>query len=239
MTDPDIEALADAEAWASATGRLLAELGFSLANSDHPGAPGGSNLLVALRDRPTLRHFDPELVRVWVSMGGRGRELELDRRRARPYELSVSWGHVHVVDRLEVENRFLTFGGILRATDLDERTAVIALRSPGPIVRWGGHSQGDDPLAGEVGAFFGRLMIPVDFSPGAESRLGSTDPAVLYAAFLRDQRDRLERSRALREAGPAFDAWIEAESWRVAGESPDAWGAADLLLAELGLATPA
>ena len=239
MTDLDIEALADPGAWAAATGRLLADLGFSLANSDRPGAPGGSNLLVALRDRPTLRHFDPEVVRVWVSLGGRGRQLELDRRRARPYELPVSWGHVHVIDRLDVENRFLTFGGVLRAADLDAHAAVLALRSPGPIVRWGGHSQGDDPMVGQVGAFFGRLMIPVDFRPGVEDHLGSTDPAVLYAAFLRVQHERLERSRAMREASPGFDAWVEAEAWRVAGASPDAWAAAEPLLAELGLAAPA
>jgi len=82
-------------------------------------------------------------------------------------------------------------------------------------------------------------MIPVDFRPGVEGHLGSTDPAVLYAAFLRAQHERLERSRAMREASPAFDAWVEAEAWRVAGESPDAWAAAEPLLAELGLAAPA
>jgi hypothetical protein len=238
VTEPDIATLADAVGWAAATARLLADLGFSLVNSDHPGAPGGANLLVALRDRPTLRHFDPELIRVWVTSGGRGRQLEVDRRRARPFERAVTWGHVHVIDRLDVENRFLTFGGRLRAADVDEGTMVVALQSPGPIVRWGGHSQGDDPLAGEVGAFFGRLMIPVDFEPGAEGRLGSTEPSVLYAAFVRHHHDRLGRAPDLRETAPAFEVWIAAEAGRLAAEDSAAWAAAEPLMVELGLASP-
>ncbi len=235
MTDPDIAALDDPTGWAAAAGRLLAKLGFSLLNSDRPGAPGGSNLLVALRVRPTLRHFDAEELRFWVTDADRGTMAAITRRALGPTPRRVSWGHVHVVDRLDVENRFLTFGGLLRIAELDEGTAVVAIRSPGPIVRWGGHSQGDDPLAGEIGAFFGRLMIPVDFEPGEEGRLGSADPAVLYAAFLRYHHERLAQAINWRDAAPAFDGWIVAEATRLARHSPDAWSAAEPLLAELGL----
>lgn len=43
---------------------LLADLGF-LSSSDLPDRPGPAYLLVALRDAPTLRHYDPE----WSSTG--------------------------------------------------------------------------------------------------------------------------------------------------------------------------
>ena len=39
----------------------LADWGF-LAEPDLPDRPGPAYLLVALRDRPTLRHYDPEVV---------------------------------------------------------------------------------------------------------------------------------------------------------------------------------
>jgi len=237
MTDEarDIAALAEPDAWATATGRLLVDLGFSLINSDRPGAPGGSNLLVALRDHPTLRHFDPEALSFWVAVDGRGRVAGLTRDDPVPAEVVVSWGSVRVIDRLTVENRFLTFGGALRAAAIDRGTTVVALRSPGPIVRWGGHSQGADPLAGEIGAFFGRLMVPVDFEPGAEEALAATAPGVLYAAFIHHARRRLAASAAFRRTEPRLERWMTGEATRLSETDPMAWSAAPPLLAELGL----
>jgi len=231
----DIAVLADASGWAAATGRLLADLGFSLVNSDRPGAPGGSNLLVAFRDRPTLRHFDPEVAAFWVAVEGRGRVATFNRESAVPAEFDASWGSVRIVDRLGVENRFLTFGGAVRARALDPHETVVALRSPGPIVRWGGHSQGADPLAGEIGAFFGRIMVPVDFEPGAEAELAATTPAVLYAAFVRQARARLARSAAFRTTEPGLDRWLTAEATRLTAADAAAWAAAPDLLSDLGL----
>jgi hypothetical protein len=234
----DVAGLASPDVWAAAAGRLLAELGFSLVNSDRPGAPGGTNLLVALRDRPTLRHFDPEALSFWVAREGRGRMATFDRSSPVPAEIEVVWGHVHVVDRLSVENRFLTFGGVLRAAALDDDTTIVALRSPGPIVRWGGHSQGADPLAGEVGAFFGRLMVPVDFEPGTEAELAVTTPGALYAAFVRHARDRVAGSRALLQSEPRLAGWLTAEATRLGRSDAAAWDAAPALLADLGLSRP-
>src|SRR3972149_4968100 len=76
--------------------------------------------------------------------------------------------------RLEIETRFLTFGGLLRIADVDPGFRVVQHVSPGPVVRWGGHSQGSDALAGEIGAFFGRLIVPVDYVPGRRGRLAAT-----------------------------------------------------------------
>ncbi len=45
---------------------LLADWGF-LADPDLPNRPGPAFLLVAIRAKPTLRHYDPELVEYWVT----------------------------------------------------------------------------------------------------------------------------------------------------------------------------
>jgi hypothetical protein len=231
----DIASLADPIAWAPAAGRLLADLGFSLINSGHPDAPSGANLLVALRATPTLHHFDPEAVTYWTSVEGRGRPVRLDRETALPLEVLVSWGGVRVVDRLGVDNRFLTFGGTLRAVALDDAESVAALRSPGPIARGGGHSQGLDPLEAEIGAFFGRLMVPVDFEAGAETRLAATPPLELYAAFIRDARDRLAAAAEFRTAETGFAGWVTAQAARLVAHEPEAWVAGADLLARLGI----
>ena len=105
-------------------------------------------------------------------------------------------GHVELVRTArraaDVVASALAAGVNLRLVDgdtvgiaLDETTTITRFRSPAPIERWSGHSQGLDLLTEEIGAFFGRLMVPVDFQPGAEGRLVSATPLALYAAFLR------------------------------------------------------
>ncbi len=232
----DIAALADPAAWAPAAGRLMADLGFSLIHSDHPGAPGGSILLVALRDVPTLHHFDPEAVTYWAPVEGRGRIAQLDRTTELPLETRVSWGSIRVVDRLGEDNRFLAFGGTLRAVALDPALTVAAISSPGPLPRWSGHSQGVDPIAAEVGAFFGRLMVPVDFASGAEGLLAEAPPLTLFAAFVRDGYDRFAHAIPLRTAEGGFADWVAKEASRLEAHEPAAWSAAGSLLASLSLA---
>ncbi|MFH0751947.1 MAG: hypothetical protein V2B17_08945, partial [Chloroflexota bacterium] len=153
--------------------RHVEHLGFLDVNGTAPQAPGGANLVVALRERPTLTHFDPERVEHWVASGGRGRPQEVTRTTLLPLERPFSWGTIRVVDRLEVFNSFLTFGGTVRAVARDPATILVVLSSHAPILRSTGHSQGVDLSTGEVGAFFARMMIPIDFTPGAETRIAA------------------------------------------------------------------
>lgn len=227
--------------WVAATAGALHTLGFTLLNSDRPAAPGGSQLLVALRDRPTLRHFDPELIKCWVAMADRGRPVEIDRHSATG-DRPVLWGHVHVVDRLGVENRFLTFGGRVRVADVTPEFRIVQHVSPGPVVRWGGHSQGWDPLAGEIGAFFGRLIVPVDYAPGGEARLAGEPPEHLYAAFLRDVQARRRESAHRRatfgqdeDRSDPLAPWLRLEIARVRDGHPAWWAAAGALLDDIDL----
>jgi hypothetical protein len=229
--DSLVDGLRDPDGWGPAAARLLADLGFTLINS-HRGAAALSHLLIALRDHPSLAHFDPELVSYYEPADDRGQLVTLDRRTAGTEPVrTVLWGHVHLVDRLGIENRFLTFGGELRTAEVDPDTTILDLRSPGPIVRWGGHSQGADELAGEIGAFFGRLIVPVDLRPGAESRIDGLPPEVLYAAFVLDLSARLASARAHGSSWSELDGWLSVERLRLRADA-GAWLAAKLFLAD-------
>lgn len=235
-----IARLGDAATWPGAASTLLADLGFSLINSTQPSAPGGAHLLVALRDRPTLRHFDPETLTYWSAAAPHARQVAVDRPSlargpAAPWPRRVLWGHVHVVDRLEVENRFLTFGGELRMVVVDDRETILDLVTPAPIVRWGGHSQDTDPLATEVGAFFGRLIVPVDYLPGAERRLGDVAPETIYAAFLAWADARLDRIAAATGGRSGLESWIDREEQRLRATRRDLLDEGRELLESLGL----
>jgi hypothetical protein len=123
-------------------------------------------------------------------------------------ELPVLWGQVQVVDRIPVANRFLTFGGKLRLVSVDPTLTLLDLWSPAPIVRWGGHSQGTDSLTQAIGAFFARLMVPVDFQAGAEARIDTTPPEVLYRAFLVDSSRRARQAARRGFIGSDLETWL-------------------------------
>lgn len=221
--------------WLAETQRELGHLGFVLREGSLPGATPGPRLLVALRDRPTLEHFDPELVTFWEARDHRGRVATLERSAAVPQARPWSWGPVRVTDRIPVSNQFLGFGGTLLVDAMDGTATYLAFTSRAPIVRWAGHSQGVDSLVDEIGAFFARLMVPVDYQPEAEARIAAADPEALYAVFLGHSIERLHHSRSLRDADPRTAGWLEHEGHRVAHESPRHWAEGQELLAWLEL----
>jgi hypothetical protein len=228
--------LDDPGRWPEATASLLAELGYRLIEAE-PGAGDASHLLVALRREPTLHHFDAESIAYYAPTGRTASLVTLTRQTTLGRNLPdrrALWGHVHVVDRIPVENRFLTFGGDLRVAAVSEDLTVVDLWSPAPIVRWGGHSQSTDELAEAMGAFFGRLIVPVNFVSGAAERLDATLPEVLYRAFLIDALDR--HAHSLWQAAPrtSLDASIAA-AWGRARTDDPMCQAAKTLLIELGL----
>ncbi len=227
--------LSRADRWVAAAAELLANLGFTLINGDRPAAPGGANLLVALRDRPTLRHFDPEVVFHWALVEGRGRVVEIDRTTPPRPEARFAWGRIRIVDRLGEMNQWIGFGGVVRVADVDPSTRLVGFNSSAPILRWAGHSQGLDRLTAAVGAFFGRLRVPIDFEPGAEERVGRSDPLSLYCAFLQDALERRVPEAAEQTGDPETATWIRLEAKRLYTAAPSSWAAAASLRRELGL----
>ena len=235
MQSQSLSALADSARWSAEAGRLLASLGFLVVGDDRPVGQSQAFLLASLRDAPTLHHFDPEEISYWVAEQGRGRRARIDRESPAAAESRFSWGLVRLADRLGVRNEFLSFGGVLR-TQRDGASLLVAFSSPAPILRLAGHSQGLDPLSPEVGSFFGRLKVPIDFVPGAESRIAAAPPGSLYAAFVQDLRERFGQSEALRNAHQGFATWAPREAARLEAAAPSDWRAGLELRQELGLA---
>jgi len=235
-----ITELEDPRGWPDAAAALLAELGYRLVDPE-PGAGDDNHLLVALRDVPTRRHFDPEEIAYYAPAGRVAALTTLDRASATRrgwQDCRALWGHVHVIDRIPVENRFLTFGGSVRMAQVDPSLTVVDLWSPAPIVRWGGHSQATDALAEAMGAFFGRLIVPVDFLSGAAEKVDALAPGVIYRAFLIDVLARQRRASHRGATATPLDEWLRA-AWRAAAEDRGACAAAGSLLVELGLGTQA
>jgi hypothetical protein len=197
--------------------RHLADWGF-LAHPDLPDTAGDAYLLVALRDKPTLRHFDPERVEVWVSRGSRGERLEISRV-THGSESAFSWGPIEIVDRFGISNEYVSFGGHLTIAEVGDMTVVI-LVSSAPILRRGGHSQGWDEAAVDLAAFFGRVMIAIDYQPGFEARMAEATPLARYGAFIADTIARYRDAPALRAMHPALWALLGAEDERLRRDHP-------------------
>jgi hypothetical protein len=201
-----------------------------LAQPDLPDRPGPAFLLVALRPAPTLQHYDPEAVEYWVTLDGRGRRQTLTHDTPMPRSEDFSWGLIRLVDRLGVSNEYLTFGGRLNAATFDD-VVVAAFASPAPLLRRGGHSQGLDPGADAIGAFFGRIMVAVDYTPGFEAMFGQADPLTRYSAFVRDAEAR-RRTAGRARTDDEVPRLIQGEAGRLRTSPPTSWeGGADLLRA--------
>lgn len=213
----------------------LARLGFVLRDGLLLGTTPGPRLLVALRDVPTLAHFDPDDATFWEAHDGRCRLTFVDRETPLPVARPYSWGRIQVTDRIPVSNQFLGFGGTLLADARDGHETLLAFVSRAPIVRWAGHSQGVDPLADEIGSFFARLMVPIDFQEGAEARIAETNPEALYAAFLRHSAARLHPGGLLRETFPDLARFVDRERHRMVNDAPAQWREAEELLGWLEL----
>jgi hypothetical protein len=212
-----------------------ARSGFVLASGDRAGAPGGADLCVALRDLATKQHFDPVRVMHWIAPDGRGKHVEIDRGVSVPHETAFAWGVVRVSDHADASNAFLTFGGRLVAVAPDPAMTIVTLSSAAPILRWSGRDQDLDPFAAEVAAFFARLRVPINYTPGAEATISRMAPVALYASAIGDLRARYGRSIVLREANPAMYGRVQHETRWLETSAPADWAAGQHLLQELGL----
>jgi hypothetical protein len=208
---------------------LLADWGF-LADPALPYRPGPAYLLVAIRAKPTLQHYDPELVEYWISddkLQGVNETITYASRLPRQSEFS--WGRISVIDRKGIANRYLTFGGTMRAERIDGEV-ICVFESPAPLLRRGGHSQGWDTGAHSVGGFFGRFRAAAGIQHEFERRAASTDPLTRYAAFVNEFVTRYRGSEYLRDHYPKLWMLMLTEERRLKRDHAAAWAAGAALL---------
>ena len=208
---------------------LLADWGF-LADPDLPDRPGPAYLLVAIRAKPTLRHYDPELVEYWITgEKGHGVRETVTFASRLPRDIRFSWGLISVLDRKGVANRYLTFGGSLRAERIDGEV-ICVFESPAPLLRRGGHSQGWDIGSHSVGGFFGRFRAAAGYEHEFEKLAGAADPVTRYAAFVREFVARYRSSEYLRDHYPRLWTIMLTEERRLRQQHPDEWAKGARLL---------
>jgi len=201
---------------------LLADWGF-LADPDLPDRPGPAFLLVAIRAKPTMRHYDPELVEYWISGSkGFGACETITYASRMPRELTYSWGRITVCDRKGVVNRYLSFGGSLRAARVDGEV-ICVFESPAPLLRRGGHSQGWDTGAFSVGGFFGRFRAAAGYEHEFEQLAADTDPVTRYAAFVCELVSRYRTSEYLRDHYAKLWTIMLGEEKRLQRDHPLEW----------------
>ena len=210
----------------SLAAELLADWGF-LADPDLPDRPGPAYLLVAIRAKPTLRHYDPELVEYWVTDDkDHGVNETITFASRLPRQGEFSWGRISVIDRKGVANRYLTFGGTLRAERINGEV-ICVFESPAPLLRRGGHSQGWDTGAHSVGGFFGRFRAAAGYQHEFERRAAHTDPVTRYAAFVNEFVTRYRGQRVpARPLSQAVDAHAGRGAPPEAATTPAAWARA-------------
>lgn len=210
---------------------VMGELGFLVV----PGAPGHDStayLLVAIREHPTLAHYDPESVLYWTHQGIHDGPASFDKSVMLPLDMPFSWGTVRVTDRLGVANEYLTFGGRLVAEHVDgARIAVFA--TPGPMIRRGGHSQGWDPGSAHLAAYFGRLRACLGRDPELDARVTDLSPLARYSAYLSGAISGFAEAPALSADRHAELRHLRSEAERIHRDHPDEWAAGQRLLAAL------
>jgi hypothetical protein len=130
-----------------------------------------------------------------------------------------------------VTNEYLTFGGRIRADEVEGVVAVV-FTSPAPLLRRGGHSQAWDPGAESLGAYFSRFLLAVDYAPGFEARAAQADPITRYAAFVGDAMDRYRAGPILRAHDSELWPVLRSEECRLRATHPNEWAAAIALRGE-------
>jgi len=207
---------------------FLSDLGFLLV-PDEPELATPSYLLVAIRARPTERHYDPETITFWETAGPRGVPAAIDRTTRLPWETAFSWGVINMIDRFGISNEYLTFGGELSAASIDDVTVSVFF-SPAPLLRRGGHSQGWDLVAPDLGAFFGRLKAAVGVH-SLEAQATDAGPLARYCAFVMDYMARHRTNDELQRIDAVVWSWLRSEEARLRRTDPAAWARGQALVA--------
>jgi hypothetical protein len=208
---------------------LLRNWGF-LAEPDLPDRPGPAYLLVAIRAKPSLSHYDPELVEYWIT-GDKGYGVceTITYASRLPRQLEFSWGVISVMDRKGIANRYLSFGGTLHAERIDGEV-ICVFESTAPLLRRGGHSQGWDSGAESVGGFFGRFRAAAGYQHAFETLALQADPLTRYAAFVRQFVNQYRGSEFLRDRDPRLWTIMLTEERRLRTDHADAWSEGGTLL---------
>lgn len=185
---------------------LMENWGYYLLPKSHPHSPGYTGLLVAIRKKPTGRHFDPQSMR--LRLRDEHGEAEWTTLRLEPPSqgsMHVCPGPVVLLDRTNKRVDFFVFGGSLEATSVPDET-VYSLRSPAPILRVTENLESvPNQLVSETEALIGELQARWGSNEeGFACRLAQVDPLQFYLAALNSILARYGEDHTLQEISGEF-----------------------------------
>lgn len=185
--------------------RQVANWGYYLLPRLHPHSPGHPGLLIAIRQTPTEKHFDPETVQLHLCASDGGSEVvTLTLTSSLPGSSRVCPGMVTLHDRVDKRAGFFIFGGSLEAS-FNPGETVYALRSAAPILPVTESQSISGQLACETQALLAGLQSRWGaYDKAFEQRLAQVDPVELYQASLHAILQRYEKAPALRQSFPGF-----------------------------------
>jgi hypothetical protein len=198
---------------------LMQNWGYYLLPKSHRDSPGYTGLLIAIRQQPTGRHFDPHRLHLWLRDADSVVEWRtLDWLTPLETPAHACPGRLILSDRFDKSVEFFTFGGSLEVIS-EPSEMVYSLRSPAPILELAEHSDTvpnqlaaeTESLMGEIGAEWG-----LD-EKGFNRRLAEVAPLQFYLASLQSILVHYEHSQALEQVSHRFlDALHREREWLVA-----------------------
>jgi len=201
----------------------MEHLGYYLLPKSHPGSPGYTGLLVAIRETPTEEYYDPESIHLRIMEEGKDAYWDTFRLKVL-FQKSrhIGPGQVSLHDRKDKQVKFFTFGGLLEAVSVPGET-VYSLRSPAPILDLNGSLESvADQLAFKTEAMIAEQDARWGLNEdGFLRRLAEVDPFEFYLATINSILQRYEQCSALRRSFHHFYAtllrekkWLlKAEQW--------------------------
>lgn len=193
--------------------KQLENWGYLCLPKAHPASPGCTGLLVAVRESPTKRHFDPEEVCLEVlDENGRASRTRFHLESHFSRSKRVCPTVVTLRDRLEKEVEFFTFGGWLDSASAPEET-VYSLRSPAPILKLENPASVPARLAAESEALLAKIRTKWGAKDDEFARqLCHLDPLLLYAAVVSSTLAHYQEEPALRREDPHLYATLQEEA---------------------------
>jgi hypothetical protein len=197
---------------------LMKNWGYHLLDKPHPGSPGYTGLLVAIRKEPTDKHFDPQTLhlRLRGEYGGAGWRTFV---WLAPLEGTghVCPGTVTLKERSGKQVEFYTYGGSLEMTS-GSGEVVYSLRSPAPVLELTAHEETiPDQLAAETEELLARIEVGWGTDEkGFSRRLAEIEPLQFYLAALASITNHYEQVHILEEAYHGFAGALRRErEWLV------------------------
>ncbi len=201
---------------------LMQTWGYYLIPHQNASSPGYPGVIVAIRETPTEKHFDPE----WIEVQLLNSQDQVEHCRLGPdlhrhFPKRLCPGRLTLHDRYAKRVDFYTFGATIDALSQPAET-IYSITSSAPILLL---AEDDDNFPEQFEAEAAALLASIHVQWALKDirfnhRLVEFDPAQLYQATLRSLLARYTEYPALHERFPRFFTHLQHEYQWQASQHP-------------------